>query len=1423
MSAKMRKLIVRLVLVCMVCALIAIPEFRGKAYADSTVYYAIKAGTNKFLTVGSGNVLTASTTSSGTAAEQFELISNSDNTYSIKSKLTGKYVTASSTSSPLQATSTTIGSLQKFKKSNDYLIATINKNDKYVFVDEDNGSKLYASKNKSSDATKLYFSKDVTKLLEITDSGDSDLQDELGSLPNVSIDTVSMKRFVALRGDLDGSYDAIYIGKGNYNPNRVALTTTSNRDAAHATKNLENDITMLKAKEIVNQFILKGQLVLLYSDSSSKSGLLYQGTIVNSKFVASHGNLYDTFAPYYTAKRDNVIFLDATGLNNLYSRFSTYTELLHQRPKLVLSNQPTSYLINPSTLYHAGDRLTFGFNVPNYSDFGQGTLTANLYLGLDKAAVFGNNQIVASASVTNQEGEISYTLPKGYSGLFYWKLEIIDQQSKLSSYETGVFRYRDQVTNVRVLQIMANDSDVSSLKKSTNLTQSYLSSTGEYNITITTMKFSEFNASDKSGLNGSYDMLIFGFADSYNANASITDATADVVNNFIKTGQSVMFTHDTVFSSSGTDRNTWINKFQQTTGQIEPWTNLGFGAPSTSTSVQKVNDGLLTQFPFNLDDATPTVATTHNQYFTLDLEDSTVVPWYNITGGSRNDTNDSWNDYYTYSKGNVTYSGTGHTNTGFPDWEQKLFVNTMYRAYMGSNHAPLLTVYNPVDYSAAQDNFIPSYQPINLSFMPEDYDFADRNLTVQTSYTYNNGSGATTKNLDPLTVVSGSTANQVIPNPFTGDGDLTISITVTDKTGAKATKTVPVKIKKISSNLTVQRTITGGAVGSGGEIVMERGTTASLNYSATPKPIANSGSVNASSLKIQGITFNETLPAGLEVVGTLPNGLTKSGDVNSGYTISGTFNTISYSLAADGKNYIASPINFSITVKPTVTGTLPLNRASLAFKDVGQTTSMTLPYDSYTINSIVKVDNLSISVNDLTLVNRRDSTGAMVYDTATVIPTYTPADATPRFSWTSSKPSVASIITTNAGNGFVTAASTGETTITVIDAITGKSASAKVTVLESGLNIIGDDTVSVGSTIDLKRGIVKPNRETEKSIQWSVYNPSDATLSTSTGLQTKLTGLKAGTVTVTVHVETTYVSAIDGSTVTNTYDATKQIKIENPDLKLSGAQTAGVGDKISLTAALLKAFDQTPIADSSIVQNVSWSSSNTSIAKVTADSTGKQLTNELQAKSPGNVTVSVTVILPGGPLTKDLPIVIQDRKPAISGTSVVKAGNSITDLNVTWSGSAGAPSFNYLPEWTISGSHSASITIDPATGKLQTGPNDSGTVTIVMTIHTPAGVDLIATKQIDIVNIVPPQRAELFQGDTMNLADSKVLIILPERLRDSIVTGLQWSSDNSNIVTVTQAGDITGKRKGTATITIYEPKLGMTFKVPVTVTNTDKY
>lgn len=125
--------------------------------------------------------------------------------------------------------------------------------------------------------------------------------------------------------------------------------------------------------------------------------------------------------------------------------------------------------------------------------------------------------------------------------------------------------------------------------------------------------------------------------------------------------------------------------------QTQGYTNnqLKNTTPMVNTAT-KVNDGAITQYPYSI--ANPlSVATTHGQYYQLALEKdmdingvsdekNDIVVWYCLGDGVYADSpNDVRNNYYFYSRGNVIYTGVGHS-TVTNEEEIKLFINAIVAA-----------------------------------------------------------------------------------------------------------------------------------------------------------------------------------------------------------------------------------------------------------------------------------------------------------------------------------------------------------------------------------------------------------------------------------------------------------------------------------------------------------------------------------------------------------------------------------------------------------------------------------------------------------------------------------------------------------------------------------------------------------------------
>jgi hypothetical protein len=135
-----------------------------------------------------------------------------------------------------------------------------------------------------------------------------------------------------------------------------------------------------------------------------------------------------------------------------------------------------------------------------------------------------------------------------------------------------------------------------------------------------------------------------------------------------------------------------------------------------TTYVSQVNEGQITTYPYDIN--TPafkgtgstnymSVLLTHEQYYQLNMNPDDIVVWFCLSSGPYTSTyyyndlpNDAVNAYYIFNRGNVTYSGVGHTsatsNYSNPGTaainEAKLFVNTMIAAYQSGKQDPTVKI-----------------------------------------------------------------------------------------------------------------------------------------------------------------------------------------------------------------------------------------------------------------------------------------------------------------------------------------------------------------------------------------------------------------------------------------------------------------------------------------------------------------------------------------------------------------------------------------------------------------------------------------------------------------------------------------------------------------------------------------------------------
>lgn len=663
----------------------------------------------------------------------------------------------------------------------------------------------------------------------------------------VNLTQMPIKEFIANIQTVLGKYDIIYIGKKNGNYTKIGDEVNSlpygedSRNGKYVEFYSDNDITNKKAKEIID-YINAGQCMVF------EPGV----------FDAAGTKLCNNFAGYKNGSKSNVKvtndFRNADSLVNFYNSCAKRPKLcINSTPTEYDGNY------RDDNSYQQDRNLNFNFDVDDvnvsggpitaklYLDMNDDGLFKEDEMKVSKDLNAGSNLCM------------SYTVPDSFSGILPWKLEITDKKTGAKSYQIGYTAFKaKQVKQIRVLQLWPYGCTffVGNYVNGWNVDKNYqmmvpLKLDGLYDIKVTSINVDDFNNSyainkddppdvkgevvytDSDGnthdepnvtvptkLNGNYDMVILGFSDCY-GHKDINDNGCAAIKDFINTKQSVMFTHDTstyrVLSPGGYGYNLTknfrdiigMNRYVHDSVPQEGKITYGMNDPQlnnfntggdphwTTTMAHKVNDGVTTEFPYKLPDDI-NVSETHFQYFQLDLEDPDVIPWYSLDYDTRYggmSKYDPRNFYYMYSKGNVTYSGTGHTSPGGHEQENQLFVDTIVKAAKSANHAPTLDVYNLTD-----GETVASSQNLNFNFVANDEDNDKMTGTV-----YINDKPYKLYNKDNNNIISsGDREDVTIPSDdlakYVGNlSKFTIKVEVEDPYGAKACKEYHLNYKDLPS------------------------------------------------------------------------------------------------------------------------------------------------------------------------------------------------------------------------------------------------------------------------------------------------------------------------------------------------------------------------------------------------------------------------------------------------------------------------------------------------------------------------------------------------------------------------------------------------------------------------------------------------
>ena len=414
-----------------------------------------------------------------------------------------------------------------------------------------------------------------------------------------------------------------------------------------------------------------------------------------------------------------------------------------------------------------------------------------------------------------------------------------------------------------------------------------------------------------------------------------------------------------------------------------------------------------------------------------------------------------------------------------------------------------------------------------------------------------------------------------------------------------------------------------------------------------------------------------------------------------------------------------------------------------------------------------QVEVSSVSLNTATIEMVEGETFSLV---ATVLPKDAEYDGV---IWASSNASVARV-----NSGTVTALKEGTATITA--SAGGKSSTCTVKVstkVVSVTSITLDKTslsMKVGETETIT-ATVNPDNATDKTVTWGSSDVSVATVAD--GI---VTAKSPGTVTVTAKsgIYTT------DCNVTVTVDI-ESLSLDKTNLSLS------IGETAQLTATVKP--------DNATDKNVSWTSSDESIAKVdngkvTAVKSGKAT---ITAKCGGKIAeCAVTVTVPTGSVTLDKTTLSLAVGETAQLTATVKPDDA-TDKNVTWTSSD--ESVAKVVNGKVTAVKSGKATITAKCG------GKTAECAVIVTVPT-GSVTLDKTS------------LSLAVGETVQLTAT----VKPDDATDKNVT---WTSSDESVAKVVN-GKVTAVKSGKATITAKcggkTAECAVTVTVPVTSLTLDR-
>lgn len=363
-------------------------------------------------------------------------------------------------------------------------------------------------------------------------------------------------------------------------------------DGESALRYSGTDIVTEKKTQLEN-FVQAGLPVIvdedLYNDAVSTTPRSVENSYQRTDYFGDtqHNHMYQ----FIKSQKDKVI-------NGSYNyRMDTAGTILKritkQKPKMILNAIRTTGTEGtnkyPTETVKLSDCLDFRFSnddrsrqfiynvsIDNPENPGA-TFMAKFYVDSNADGIFSaGERMVTRKFVLNSSNNITINMNSNYRGAFSWKLEVYPQNNEyMKCIATGYDKIHtegvtDGKQDVYVLQVRSWDSDSmygTEWSRANRFTidiakdfKKELEKLEDYNIHIDLVELQNFSNSSwrstKLGKNVNhenlretdtsklaYDMIVFGFADSYRS-VDLTGSAAKSVEDFISNGHSVLYSHD---------------------------------------------------------------------------------------------------------------------------------------------------------------------------------------------------------------------------------------------------------------------------------------------------------------------------------------------------------------------------------------------------------------------------------------------------------------------------------------------------------------------------------------------------------------------------------------------------------------------------------------------------------------------------------------------------------------------------------------------------------------------------------------------------------------------------------------------------------------------------------------------------------------